>query len=173
MAKNIITYQINNDGGIPFGHGGSIQKGGWVKKVYSCWLPKTDDIQVNKYGQVSPTITANSEGKYIVNGISYDTFGQIPYSLRATQSQNEAAFGACKNGCTIGQMRFLSRIYKHTKMDEYKNSFMLGLNFIFNIYDMYGTFLYAPDTPGLMLPINDGHYSNVCLLLLDISSNRN
>jgi hypothetical protein len=31
------------------------------------------------------------------------------------------------------------------------------------IYEKQGTFMYDPDSPGRMLPLNDGHFSNVCL----------
>ena len=169
MADNIMTYQINNEYGIKVGYGGDVNLGGWVKKCYSCWIPKTDDIQVNKYGDVFPTFIENTE----INGIIYKNVGDLPYKYRGIESQNLLAYGAFKNGCTIGHMRFLARVYKYNKIDKYLNSFMNGLNFIFNIYEHQGTFLYKPDDPGRMLPLNDGHFSNVCLLLIDISNNSN
>ena len=144
MADNIMTYQINNEYGVKVGSGGNVNLGGWIKKCYSCWIPKTDDIQVNKYGDVVPTFSGNTE----INGIIYKTLDELPYNLRLTESLNLEANGAFKNGCTIGHMRFLARVYKHNKIDKYLNSFMNGLNFIFNIYENQGTFLYNADTPG-------------------------
>ena len=169
MADNIMTYQINNEYGVKIGIGGEVNSGGWIKKVYSCWLPKTDDIQVSKYGIIYPTFIEGVE----IDGIIYNNISEVPYGYRWMESQNILAYGGFKNGTTICHMRFLARVYKHTQINKYLNSFINGLNFIFNIYSYYGTFLYKPDTPGLMLPLNDGHFSNVCLLLLDISKNSN
>lgn len=169
LADNIMTYQINNEYGIKVGSGGDVNLGGWIKKAYNCWIPKTDDIQVSKTGIVYPTFKEGVE----INDVIYNNFWDVPYGYRWMESQNVNAYGAFKNGCTISQMRFLARIYKHTKLSKYLNSFMHGLNFIFNIYEYYGTFLFEADTPGRMLPLNDGHFSNVCLLLLDILEDSN
>ena len=53
------------------------------------------------------------------DGVIYNNIGEVPYGYRWMESQNTLGYGAFKNGCTIGQMRFLARIYKHNKITKY------------------------------------------------------
>ena len=77
------------------------------------------------------------------------------------------------NGATHTQMRYLARVYNHTSIDRFKESFLLGVDYLLEAqYDNGGWPQYYPLREGYyeQITFNDGAMIGVLDMLQDLSS---